>query len=116
MTLSYKILAVLLLTAMAAVSGAVRQELPMAAMEARPAGCHQHGAKPPAPTPVSYRCCQSGHDSAIVLTRFATQLSSAQLACGGGLVPASFSIPAKSSFNPLIIASSDPPPTIPLRV
>lgn len=115
MTLNSKVLAVLLLTAMA-VSAAGQQGLTMAAMEARSAGCHHDGAKPPAPVPASYRCCQSGHDSAIVLTPLTTQRSSAQLAFAGALVSDSFTIPPQSSFPDLMIASPDPPRTILLRV
>ena len=116
MTPNSKILAVLLLTAMAAVSAAGQQGLTMAPMEARPAGCHHDGAKPPAHKPASYRCCQSGHDSAIVLTPFVTQLSSAQLAFAGELVSDSFTVPTQSSFPSLMIACPDPPRTILLRV
>jgi hypothetical protein len=27
----------------------------------RPAGCHEHSRKAPTSSPVSYRCCQTGH-------------------------------------------------------
>jgi hypothetical protein len=32
----------------------------------RPAGCHEHGQKAPAPRPVSYQCCRAGHQFAAV--------------------------------------------------
>ena len=31
----------------------------------RPLGCHEHGGKTPAPRPVSYQCCMTGHDTAV---------------------------------------------------
>jgi len=43
---------------------------------ARPAACHQHDGAPPSPQPVSYRCCQSGHDSAILQSALWSQLDS----------------------------------------
>jgi hypothetical protein len=32
----------------------------------KPAGCHEHGQRSPAPNPVTYKCCQLGHQSAAV--------------------------------------------------
>ena len=51
-----------------------RRSMSMVMAPARPAACHQHEGALPSPQPVSYRCCQSGHDSAIVQSsrRFAT--------------------------------------------
>ena len=40
--------------------------LPSAASPAQPAGCHSHHRKTPAPSPVSYQCCQGGHHSALL--------------------------------------------------
>jgi len=31
-----------------------------------PAGCHEHGQKAPAPSPVTYQCCPAGHQFAAV--------------------------------------------------
>jgi hypothetical protein len=112
--LNPKMLAVFLLTAMTALSVAGQGGSLMVVMSARPAGCHQPGAKPPASRPVSYRCCQSGHDSAILQTSFATQLSSALISTGDS-IPAAITIPTQDSLQ-LIISSPDPPHTIPLRV
>jgi hypothetical protein len=88
----------------------------MIAMQAPPAGCHQHG---PAPVsqPVSYRCCQSGHDSALLPISFAAQLDSGDLTDGHPIripVP-SFHDRGHSRHN-LATSSSDPPNTTPLRV
>ena len=43
----------------------------------RPAGCHEHGRKLPAPGPVTYECCRAGHQFAAV--REAVELRSAAL-------------------------------------
>jgi hypothetical protein len=111
---SSKILAVLLVTLMAAISVAGREGHMMPAA-VRPAGCHQHGAKPPASVPVSYRCCQNGHDSAILQTSRAAQVSSTLLATGD-VMPAPVTIAIQVWVQSLKILSPDPPHTIPLRV
>jgi hypothetical protein len=36
-----------------------------AAPHAVPAGCHSDGTRVPAPTPVNYKCCATGHHDAI---------------------------------------------------
>jgi hypothetical protein len=86
----------------------------MAVVAARPAGCHQHGAKPPANTPVSYRCCQSGHDSAILQSSLATPLS--EVVSSGFSIPALITVSTQGCLHTLTISSPDPPHTIPLRV
>ena len=110
---SSKVLTVLLLTAMATVP-VVGQEGPLMMVVAAPlAGCHQHGAKPLAPAPVSYRCCQSGHDSAILQTLFTPQLSGFST---GVSIPVPIPVATQRCLHSLMISSSDPPRTIPLRV
>jgi hypothetical protein len=110
-----KAFAVFLLTAMATVSMAGQEGTMMAVVPARPAGCHQHGAKPPASAPVSYRCCQSGHDSAILQTSLGTPLSSALVSTGVSM-PALITVSIQSCLPSLMILSPDPPHSIPLRV
>ena len=90
------------------------QETPMFALHERPAGCHQHGAVP-LPQPVSYSCCQAGHDFAILQFSFSSQPDSAE--------PVSYmrlaQIPVRTIFHKALqIASSsaDPPDIAPLRV
>jgi hypothetical protein len=109
---SYKVLAVLLLAAMATVVVA-GQEGPLMVVAARPAGCHQHGAKPPVSAPVSYRCCQSGHDSAILQTLLTPQLSGFSTSVS---IPVPIPVATQRCLHSLMISSSDPPDTIPLRV
>jgi len=41
---------------------------PGASVPANAPPCHQHGKPAPVPGPVSHRCCQSGHDPAMVRT------------------------------------------------
>jgi hypothetical protein len=108
--------AMLLLTLTAAVSAAGQESTLMLPVPARSAVCHQHGAKPPAPTPVSYRCCQSGHDSAILQTPLTTRLSSAHRVSTGASISAPITVSTQSCLRSLTIASPDPPRTFPLRV
>ena len=110
---SSKVLAVLLLTAMATVPVAGQEGPFMMVVAARPAGCHQHGAKPPASAPVSYRCCQSGHDSAILQTLLTPRLSGFST---GVSIPVPIPVATQRCLHRLMISSSDPPDTIPLRV
>jgi len=109
-----KILAVLLLTLMAAISVA-GQEGHMMPPPVRPAGCHHHGATPPASAPVSYRCCQNGHDSAIVQSSLAAQLSSTLLATGDPM-PFPNTLPTQVWVRGRKISSPDPPHLVPLRI
>src|SRR5580765_3397927 len=111
---SSKILAVWLLTLIATISAAGQEDHMMMA-PVRPAGCHQHGAKAPASVPVSYRCCQGGHDSAILQTSSAAQLSSTPLATGDA-IPAPIIVPIQLWVHRPKFSSPDPPHTIPLRV
>jgi hypothetical protein len=88
----------------------------MVPIHSRPAGCHQHGNPAPRPQPVSYRCCQSGHDSAILQSSAASQLDSFGLtvpaARGQIFVPAS-RVRSHGDVGP---SSTDPPDLTPLRV
>src|SRR6266576_2054069 len=110
-----KVFATLLLVLMATVSWAGQDSMAMTGPAAPPAGCHQHGAKPPASPPVSYRCCQSGHNSAVLQTSFTTLLYSA-LASTGVSIPAPITVSTQGCLHSLILSSPDPPHTIPLRV
>jgi len=108
------LLAVVLLAAVATVSAAREGAFQMVASHARPAGCHQHDTAP-VPQPVSYRCCQSGHDSAILQISFTSELASALIAVGHSIhVP----VPtfAQPRFPSLATSSADPPDINPLRV
>jgi hypothetical protein len=108
--------AMLLLTLTAAVSVAGRESTLMLPVPARPAVCHQHGAKPLAPKPVSYRCCQSGHDSAILQAPLTTRLSAAHGVSTGASISAPVRVSTQSRLQSLTVTSPDPPRTFPLRV
>jgi hypothetical protein len=114
--LGSKMLAALLVTLMAAISLAEQESTLMVVVPGQPAGCHQHGATPPASTPVSYRCCQTGHDSAMPQSSFVTQLSLSQLVTTSASSNAPVAMPIQGSLKSLMISSPDPPHTIPLRV
>ena len=114
--LSYQILAVLLLCLTATISLAGQEDPLMLAPAARHAGCHERGAKPPASVPVSYRCCQSGHNSVLLRTSLTTQLSSARPVSNRDLIPAPIEISTQTCLYSLTIFSPDPPHPPPLRV
>lgn len=104
----------------------VADHAPSAAVDERLAGCHAHSGqsvpvsplpRSPQPAPVSYQCCLTGHDAAVVpasaspqppaqwqYTQVALQIQSALTAyfLGGLEVP--------------ILLSADPPGTTPLRI
>ena len=64
MRIGQKVLALLLLAVVtAALSGATPIPQPG---PGHPAGCHGHGQPAPPPVPVSHKCCEAGHQAAIV--------------------------------------------------
>ena len=94
---------------------------PSAAVDERPAGCHAHGSQSlplsPLPAPVSYQCCLTGHDAAVVpastspqppaqwqYTQVTLQMQSALTAYFLGGLEVS------------MLLSADPPGTTPLRI
>jgi len=114
--LSSRILPVVLFSALVTLSTTGPDASLMLAAQTRPAGCHQHS---PAPVsqPVSYRCCQSGHDSPLVQASFAAQLDSRDLSASH---PFCIPVPAFHDRgqvpHSLTTSSSDPPSITPLRV
>jgi hypothetical protein len=122
--LSSSLVAVLLLTAVAAVSLAAEEPSLMGAAPVRPVGCHQHGATPhgatqdgatpPASAPVSYRCCQLGHNSAVLQNSLTSQPSLVVTTSDSTLAAIVFATP--TGVRSLTVSSPDPPHTIPLRV
>ena len=109
------LLAMLLLTVMATVALIGQGSSLMPAVHERPAGCHQHGSAP-APQPVSYRCCQSGHDYAILQVSFTLQPDSADLTSHVELSEDPIPNTTHQSFRGPATSSTDPPDTTPLRV
>jgi hypothetical protein len=111
---SSKLLAVFLLLVVAAVSLPWQEPSPMHAQTAPAAGCHQHGAKPPARMPSSYRCCQLRHNSAVLQSSLTSQPS--LVVVPGGSSSSPIVIFAQSDLRSAATSSPDPPLTIPLRV
>ena len=81
----------------------------------RPAGCHQHGTSP-APQPVSYRCCQSGHDSAILQVSSNLQPQPSDLTSHFELSEVLLSSDTRQILRDVTVSSADPPNTAPLRI
>jgi hypothetical protein len=79
-----------------------------------PAACHQH-ENPPARQPVSYRCCQNGHDSAILPVSLNSQLNTVEIASSIGMTAISRPLQQQNLCN-LPTSSADPPNILPLRV
>jgi hypothetical protein len=111
---SSKLLAAFLLVGLAAVSLPWQEPSPMHAETAPAAGCHQHGAKPPVRMPSSYRCCQLGHNSAVLQSSLTSQPS--LVVVPGGASTSPIVIFAQSDLRSAAASSPDPPLTIPLRV
>jgi hypothetical protein len=113
---SSNLLAILLLTTMVTVSVAGQDASVMVAAQPRAAGCHQHGSTTPASQPVSYRCCQSGHDFVILQVSLISQLSFAHAVSAADSRPVPILNSTPHSLRSLTVSSSDPPDTTPLRV
>jgi hypothetical protein len=93
--------------------GQVTSAMPMA--HERPPGCHHHGSNP-GPQPVSYRCCQSGHDSAILQGSLISQSQLSELASHFELSEVLISSVNRQNLRDVTPSSADPPNTTPLRV
>jgi hypothetical protein len=82
----------------------------------KPAGCHEHGQKPPTPSPVTYQCCRVGHQIATV--REALNLRSRLLSLSRIIefvVPAAADSNRARQSNPRMLAFS-PPAATSLRI
>jgi hypothetical protein len=80
-----------------------------------PSGCHEDAPMVPAPAPSTHQCCQSGHDSAILLASSSSGLSLHVLTLidlPQGAVP----LAVLHTLPGLAIAYGDPPMLLPLRV
>jgi hypothetical protein len=104
-----------LLTVMATTSLAGHGTSSMLAVHERPAACHQHGTAP-VPQPVSYRCCQNGHDSAVLQVSFTSQPDSADMTSPVELSEALVPEATHQNLRYLATSSADPPNAAPLRI
>ena len=113
-----KLLAFLLLAAISAVSAAGQDPSWMTAAQAqaRPAPCHHQGPATPHPEPVSYRCCQSGHNFATPQGVLDSSLYFVNVTLRGEFPNALIVNSSRQRLLELPIASTDPPDITPLRV
>ena len=109
-----KWMAVTLLSVISAATTAGQDTALMNVTQPQPAGCH-HRDGAPSSRPVSYRCCQSGHDSAILQIPLTMQMDSSDLRLPVELSPV-LATGFRQSLRSLAISSPDPPLNLPLRV
>jgi hypothetical protein len=97
---------------------------PSAALGERPAGCHAHGGQSlplsplphsPLPAPVSYQCCLTGHDAAVVPDSISPQ-PPAQCAAVHRQIEPLLTGYFLGDFEASMIPSADPPGMTPLRI
>jgi len=116
MRLSSKVLVLLLLGAVASISLA-GHILPLSIVpHERPAGCHEHGQQAPVPEPVSYKCCQAGHHSAILQESSTSRPVLLHLLRVADFAEPFTNVCSLRTFRHLLISSSDPPSNTPLRI
>jgi hypothetical protein len=108
------LLAVLLvsLIATAALLGQGSSAMPV--VHERPGGCHRHGSA--VPPPVSYRCCESGHDSALLQISFTLHPDAAGLASAVEVSKGTTRDITHQGLCHLATSSADPPAIAPLRI
>jgi|SRR5580765_1083842 len=110
-----KIVVFLVMVAVSASSLGAHAFLLPAQPQERPAGCHQHGSKAPAPHSPNYQCCVTGHNTPVpqtsptsepILHDMRTEL----------LVDAPIGSLETGGLGHLIVSSGDPPDATPLRI
>lgn len=79
------------------------------------ASCHEHSLPSHDPVPVSYACCQTGHNFAQLP---AVVDGSAVLQCSGAVSESPAAFPVTSALTAFLapIFSGDPPGILPLRI
>jgi hypothetical protein len=110
-----KWMAVMLLSVISAAAAVGPDPALMSVTQSQPAGCHHHGGAPSS-GPVSYRCCQSGHDSAILQSSLGSQLDSADLTSAADSSQNKTPTITHRNLRKLALPSADPPETTPLRI
>jgi hypothetical protein len=117
MTAISKALAFLLLAGMTGNSPSAHMLAPAGIVHERPASCHEDARRVPAPEPTSHRCCQIGHQPAIL---HASSTDSQRLPLR--TLPrldygdASLASAVLDAIPQLLIPSGDPPTLAPLRI
>ena len=79
-----------------------------------PGGCHEQGRKNPVQSPVSYVCCLSGHDPAILPSSLL--LPSLQTTTVTPVLELLVHVSSVPVLESLRVSSGDPPRVLPLRV
>lgn len=106
----------------AAVAGTDHGSAPSVALGERPAGCHAHKSLPdsplphsPLPAPVSYKCCLTGHDAAVLPASISPQ-PPAQCTPVPPQIESLLTGYFLGGLEVSIIPSAQPPGTTPLRI
>ncbi len=109
-----------------AVTVAAADHAPSAALDERPAGCHAHGGQSlplsplphsPLPAPVSYQCCLTGHDAAVVSASTSPQPpAQCQYAQVTLQIQSALTAYFLGGLEISMLLSADPPGTNPLRI
>jgi len=97
---------------------------PLAMPAQRPAACHVHGGETHLdshllhsrrPAPVSYQCCLTGHQAAVVQASYSPQ-PSFQSSHSIRLIESAPTACCLEGLEVLMVLSADPPGTTPLRI
>jgi hypothetical protein len=109
-----QVVAILLLSATVVAGAGAMHALSVAASPAPVAGCH-HGRAPSNPSPADYRCCGSGHRSALLNRVFSSR--PALQAVGAACVTPPVAVATfRSPFPPAFHSSGGPPSVSILRI
>jgi len=105
---------------------AVADHATSAALDERSAGCHAHGGQSfplsplppsPLPAPVSYQCCLTGHDAAVVPASTSPQPpAQCQYAPVTLQIQSALTAYSLGDLEVSMLLSADPPGTTPLRI
>jgi hypothetical protein len=110
-----KWMAVMLLAVMSVAAAARQDTVLMSDTQPQPAGCHHRGGAPSS-RPVSYRCCQRGHDSAILQSSLSSQLEFVDVTSLADSSQNTTLTIVRRNLRKLALPSADPPGTTPLRI
>ena len=117
MTAISKAFAFLLLAAMTATSTGAQIPVSRGIVHERPASCHEDAQRVPAPEPISHRCCQIGHQPAILhASPTDSQRLPLRILAAPDYVEPSLKIAALDSFPNPLIPTGDPPTLAALRI
>lgn len=117
MTAISKAFAFLLLAPMTATSPGAQIPVSRGIVHERPASCHEDAQRVPAPEPISHRCCQIGHQPAILhASPTDSQRLPLRILPGLDYVEPTLDVAAVENFPNPLIPTGDPPTLGPLRI